>query len=99
MLPQPWTRQEDSQERIPACLVQFISVVPDGVTSCSSPGQPLSRRMDAGVSTTSEDEGAALGQGCVLISDSVFQSLGLLTCCLWMCWGFGSIIFGEQIKS
>lgn len=63
VLPQPWTRQKDSQERLPACLVQFILIVPEGVASYSSPGQPLSRRMEADVSSTSEDEGAALDQG------------------------------------
>lgn len=55
-LPLPW--QNDSQERIPECLVQFNFNCPRALTSCSSPGQPFSRQKDTGVSDISEDDAA-----------------------------------------
>lgn len=47
----------------------LIVIVPEGLTSFSSPGQPFSRLTDAGVSNVSEDY-AALCQGFASLSRS-----------------------------
>lgn len=53
----------------------LIVIVPEGLTSCSSPRQPFSRPADAGVSDVSE-EYAVLCQGSESSPRSQFPGLG-----------------------
>lgn len=66
----------------------LIVIVPEGLTSCSSPRQPFSRPADAGVSDVSE-EYAVLCQGSESSPRSQFLGPGSFHCCLWNVLGFG----------
>lgn len=60
----------------------LIVIIPEGMTSCCSPGQPFSGPADAGVSNVLEDA-AALCQGCASPSCSQFSTAWESSHCLW----------------
>lgn len=90
ILPQPQTGQNDSQERIPECLVQFNFNCPRGSDFLLFPRAALRRLTDTGVSDISQ-EATALFQGYAYSFCTLFaRAWAFSHVTSGMCWGLGA---------